>query len=449
MRKIFGTDGVRGLANTYPMTPEIALKLGKAAAVVFRKENGRRHKVVIGKDTRLSGYIFESALTAGLCSMGVDVLLVGPMPTPAIAHLTKSFAADAGIVITASHNPAHDNGIKFFDQDGFKLDDKKEEEIEKLALSADISAEHIKAEKMGKAFRIDDARGRYIEYAKSTIGNMSLQGLNVVLDCAHGAAYTIAPSVLKELGANVQVTGANPDGLNINEKCGATFTDFLVDEIKKNKADAGIALDGDADRVIMVDEKGTVVSGDHIMATLALGMKENNRLKNDTVVVTKYSNLGFKQFMESKGITVLEVENGDRYVIEKLRSLGSNFGGERSGHIINLDFIPTGDGLITALQILSLMKKKKAKLSTLTNTFKDYPQKLIAVNVKSKPALEENIRISSVIDEASKAFGTMGRIFVRYSGTQPVCRVLCEGKDEALTNTLAKKVAKVIKEEIG
>lgn len=449
MRKIFGTDGVRGLANTYPMTPEVALKLGKAAAVVFRKSNGKRHKVVIGKDTRLSGYIFESALTAGLCSMGVDVFLVGPMPTPAIAHLTKSFAADAGIVITASHNPAHDNGIKFFDSDGFKLDDVKEEQIEKLALSKDISAEHIKADKMGKAHRIEDAKGRYIEYAKSTIGNMSLRGLKVVLDCANGAAYTVAPNILRELGAEVIVLGSAPDGLNINHKCGATYPELIQEQVRKNKADVAIALDGDADRIIMADENGVILSGDHIMAAVALELKKQSELKNDTVVITKYSNLALKQFLEKHSIKTIEVENGDRYVIEKLREKEMNFGGERSGHIILLDYIPTGDGLITGLQMLKILKEKNSKASTISRLFKDYPQSLIAVDVSKKPELDKNKKISAKIISAQEELANEGRVFVRYSGTQPVCRVLVEGEDESQITSIAKDIAKVIKEELS
>lgn len=448
MRKIFGTDGVRGLANTYPMTPEVALKLGKAAALIFRKKSCKRHKVVIGKDTRLSGYIFESALTAGLCSMGMDVFLVGPMPTPAIAHLTKSFAADAGIVITASHNPAHDNGIKFFDSDGFKLDDKKEEQIEKLALSKDINAEHIRSDKMGKAYRIEDAKGRYIEYAKSTIGNMSLSGLKVVLDCANGAAYNVAPSILRELGAEVILRGAAPNGLNINLKCGATYPKLIAQEVTASLADIALALDGDADRIIMADENGKTLSGDHIMAGISQELKQSGELKKDTIVVTKYTNLAMKQYLHKHGIFTEEVENGDRYVIERLRERGLNFGGERSGHIILLDYIPTGDGLITGLQVLKILKEKQMKASQLSRLFDDYPQRLIAVDVKRKPELKSNKKIMEKISSAQNDLGDEGRVFVRYSGTQPVCRILVEGKDANKIDKHAKAIAKTVSEEL-
>ena len=417
-RKIFGTDGIRGVANQYPMTPEMALSLGKAIAQFFMKKNGKTVKVVIGKDTRLSGYMLESALQSGLVSMGARVLLVGPMPTPAIADLTKSLNANAGIVISASHNPAQDNGIKIFNCKGFKLTDAQEKEIEQLIFNKEINGTQI-----GKAFRIDDAKGRYIEFAKASIKSLSLKGLKIVLDCANGAAYHIAPEIFSELGAEVVTLNNQPDGLNINLECGATHPEVIQKAVVKEKADLGIALDGDADRVIVCDEKGKLVDGDHIIAICALHLKEKDRLKNNAVTVTVMSNAGFNEAMEKAGIKVYRAAVGDRYVLELMQKEGSNLGGEQSGHIIFSDYATTGDGIITALQLMSIMKTKGKKLSELASVMTTYPQELINIKVKEKKPLDELKSVQEKIKQAEEKLGKSGRVLVRYSGTENKARV--------------------------
>jgi len=451
-RKLFGTDGVRGTANTYPMTPEVAMRLGKAfAEVIGRHENRNheRHKVVIGKDTRISGYMIETALTSGIVSMGVDVFLVGPMPTPAVAHLTKSFAADAGIVISASHNPAEHNGIKFFDRNGLKLPDEVEERIEKLFFSEEIKAEHVKGRLIGKAYRIDDAKGRYIEFAKSSIQNSSLEGIKIVLDVANGAAYSISPDILRELGAEVIVLNSRPNGLNINLDCGALHPELIRKEVAKNKADIGIAFDGDADRVIMVDEKGNDVDGDHIMAISAIRMLGKKKLNKNTLVATQYSNLGLDRAMEKADGKVVRVENGDRYVVEEMLKNGYNFGGEQSGHIIFFDYTTTGDGTIAALQILNIMKETGKKLSELAKCMQRFPQVLVNVPVKEKKDLNRMPGVLKAIKDAEKKLGKEGRIFVRYSGTENICRIMVEGKSGRLIKQLADNVAKEVRKGAG
>ncbi|MCK5845127.1 MAG: phosphoglucosamine mutase, partial [Victivallales bacterium] len=359
MSKLFGTDGIRGKANTYPITPEVALQLGKAIAHVFGANGHGSEKAVLGKDTRLSGYMIETALTSGLVSMGMDVLSVGPMPTPAIAHLTKSMCASCGIMITASHNPSDDNGIKVFDSEGFKLPDAIEDDIERHILGGEINSAHIGTPLLGKAYRIDDAVGRYIAFAKASIGNRSLKGVKMVLDCANGAAYKIAPLIFRELGAEVIETAVTPDGFNINDQCGATHTENLSALVRENGAGIGVALDGDADRVIFCDESGTVVNGDRIIGICALDYKSRGRLKNDTIVVTSMSNLGLSKALESAGIKTEVTDVGDRYVINRMRENDFNIGGEQSGHIIFMDHVTTGDGIITALHLISHMLKKK------------------------------------------------------------------------------------------
>lgn len=452
MGKLFGTDGMRGTANVFPMTPEMSLRVGKAVAHVFRncsKGKCSKPKFVIGKDTRISGYMFENALTAGLVSMGADVVLVGPMPTPAIAHLTKSLNANAGIVISASHNPAEDNGIKIFSGDGFKLPDDIEEEIEKHLLDRDINAEHIKAEMIGKATRVNDARGRYIEFSKNSIGNMSLNKIKVVLDCANGAAYSVAPSIFEELGAEVVVLNNTPDGLNINKNCGAMHPEKMQETVKKNKADLGIALDGDADRVIVCDEKGNNVDGDRIIAISAIDLKEKGKLKNNTVVATVMANKGFEVAMKERNIKVVSTKVGDRYVIEEMRKNNYNLGGEQSGHIIFLDEVTTGDGIISGLQILRIMKETGKSLSELAKCMKTFPQTLINIDVKKKPEIETLKNVSVKIKEIEKKLGETGRLLVRYSGTQNICRVMIEGKNKKEIEKYAKLIADAIKKEIG
>jgi phosphoglucosamine mutase len=433
------------------MTADLALRLGQAAAIVLRKhakDPEGKVRALIGKDTRKSGYIFEYALTAGLCSMGVDVYLVGPMPTPAISHLTKSFAADFGIVISASHNPADDNGIKFFDKDGFKLPDEIEEEIESL-LDSNIDTSAVNGMHVGKAVRIDDAAGRYIEYTKNSIKNMSLAGIKMVLDCANGAAYKVAPLIFRELGAEVIVLNNSPDGLNINEKCGSLHPEVIKEAVKKHKADIGIALDGDADRVIMVDENGDDVDGDHLMAMCALDMKRRGKLKDDTVVVTVMTNIGFDIAMKKAGVKVIKTQVGDRYVVEEMRKGSYSLGGEQSGHIIFFSRSTTGDGTLSALQVLALMKYSGKKLSELAKCMSSYPQVLKNIMVKEKRPIEQIPSVMKMISDAEKHLGTEGRVLVRYSGTENKCRVMIEGKDMAEITFLADSIVSQIKKALG
>jgi len=445
MKKLFGTDGVRGKANIYPMNAETALKLGKASAAVFM--NGKkRHKIVIGKDTRVSCYMIENALTSGILSMGVDVLLVGPMPTPAISHLTKSFGADAGIVISASHNPAEDNGIKFFDKDGFKLSDETEKKIEELAFS-EIKVEHITGELLGRAKRIDDSQGRYIEFAKNSINNLSLKGLKIVLDCANGAAYKVSPLIFEELGANVITINNYPNGLNINDECGALYPEQMKKFVIQYDADIGIALDGDADRVIMVDENANDVDGDEIMAMCGYYMQKKGILNKNTIVATIMSNIGLEIAMKEKGITITRTLVGDRQVIEEMRKNNYNLGGEQSGHIIFLDYTKTGDGTISALQILRIMKETGKKLSELAECMKKFPQVNVNVDVKKRIDFEVMPNVMEKINKAKKKLKDNGRVIVRYSGTESIARVMVEGSDEKEIKKYAKEIADEIKKE--
>jgi phosphoglucosamine mutase len=446
-RKLFGTDGVRGIANKDPITPEMVLKLGRAAADVF-KNKGKKTKILIGKDTRISGYILETALTSGICSMGVDVLLVGPLPTPAIAHLTKSFGADAGVVISASHNPAEHNGIKFFSNNGFKLPDQKELEMENIVYSESFNSEHINGRSIGKAFRIDDAKGRYIEFAKSTINNANLSGLKVVLDCANGAAYAVAPTILRELGADVIVLNNRPDGLNINQNCGAMHTEVISDAVKKEGANIGIALDGDADRVMMVDEKGEEFDGDFIMALCGLELKKRGMLKKDTIVATTMSNIGLEVFCRDNGINFVRTDVGDRYVIKEMVENGFSFGGEQSGHICFMDYITTGDGIITALQVLNILKDTGKRLSEL-RLFKRLPQVLENIKVRERLGFENMPGLVDRMKEAERELGENGRVVIRYSGTENIARVMIEGQDEKIIKGLADGMSEEIKKEIG
>lgn len=445
MRKLFGTDGIRGVANLEPMTSEMAMQLGRAAAHLFMRRAGR-HQIVIGKDTRISGYMLESALTAGICSMGVDVLLVGPMPTPAIAFLTRSLRADAGVVISASHNAYQDNGIKFFSNDGFKLPDEMEARIEDLIVSNEISHLRPTADLIGKAFRIDDAEGRYIEFAKRSLPReLDFQGIKLVVDCANGAAYKLAPKVLRELGAKVEVIGCEPNGMNINAGCGAVHPEQLQEAVRRHKADIGIALDGDADRAIFVCEQGTIVDGDHVMAALGLDLHQNGLLAKQTLVGTVMSNFGLELCMAKAGVKLLRTPVGDRYLLERMLVEGYNFGGEQSGHFIFLDHNTTGDGLISALQMISLMKRTGKPLSELAQAMSAVPQILLNIKVKQKPKLESVPDIDRAIRESERRLNGSGRVLVRYSGTEPLLRIMVEGERDALIKEVAEDLARLVR----
>ncbi len=449
MRKLFGTDGVRGVANQEPMTSEMALRIGRAAAHVFR-DSSRQHRIVIGKDTRLSGYMIESALTSGLCSMGIDVLLVGPVPTPGIAFLTRSLRADAGVVISASHNPYEDNGIKFFGRDGFKLPDETERTMEDLIFSGAVDSVRPTASEIGKAYRIDDAIGRYNEFVKSSIPRgMDFSGLRIVLDCANGAAYKIAPRILTELGADVISLYDQPNGMNINQGCGSLHPEVICRAVTANDAHVGIAFDGDADRVIMCDERGVVVDGDAVMAICALQMMKEGRLNQNTLVATVMSNLGLEIAMKKAGGRLVRAQVGDRYVMERMIDGGYNLGGEQSGHIIFLDCNTTGDGLISALQVLAIMKQTGKPLSELAACMKTYPQTLVNVKVKARHDLATIPEIAKRMAEIEKKLAGTGRLLVRYSGTEPKVRVMIEGESEEEINELAQGLAGIIRVKLG
>jgi phosphoglucosamine mutase len=448
-RQLFGTDGIRGQANRYPITPEIALQVGKAIARVSEARGNGTKRALIGKDTRLSGYMLETALTSGLVSMGMEVFLVGPIPTPSVAHLTRSMNATVGIMLTASHNPFDDNGIKIFDGAGFKLSDEIEERIERYVLSGNQAADHIRSAHLGKAFRIDDARGRYIEYAKQTIQNQSLQGLKVVLDCANGAAYLIGPWIIKELGAEVIKSGTEPDGLNINNECGALHPENIASLVQAHGADIGIAFDGDADRVIFCDSAGRLVDGDHVLAMCAVDFKQRGLLARDHVVVTVMSNLGLHDAMKRNGIGVVTTNVGDRHVIERMRAEQFNLGGEKSGHIIFMDHATTGDGIISALQVLRLMKQTGRSLAELASCMEEYPQRLASLRVREKTPLDRLPRTSAVLRECEANLGEEGRVLVRYSGTEPKVRVLVEARDEAVVEQWTTALVESLRSEVG
>ena len=438
-RKLFGTDGVRGTANTYPMTAELALKLGAAVGRHFRNEGQGSHRVVIGKDTRLSGYMLENALTAGLTSTGMNALLLGPVPTPAIGYLTRSMRADLGIMISASHNPAKDNGIKFFGPDGFKLSDAVEAEIEALVAG---EIELAAPQEIGRAKRIEDGRGRYVEYAKTTFPRGGrLDGLKVVIDCANGAAYRAAPEVLWELGAEVIAIGVNPNGHNINDKCGSTHPEAAAAAVLANGADIGICLDGDADRVILIDETGKQADGDQIMALFAARWAEEGRLKGNTLVATVMSNLGLERFLEAKGLNLHRTAVGDRYVVEAMRQNGWNLGGEQSGHIVMTDYATTGDGLIAGLQFLAEMVRSGQKASELTNVFETVPQLLRNVRYTAGALPLEAEAVKRVIAEAEIKLAGKGRLLIRKSGTEPLIRVMAECIDAELLNLVVDEIA--------
>jgi len=448
-KRIFGTDGVRGVANVHPMTTEVAMRLGRAAAHVF-KDGDRRHRLVIGKDTRLSGYMIETALVSGICSMGVDVLLVGPLPTPGISFITTSMRADAGVVISASHNPYQDNGIKFFSRDGFKLPDELEIRIEELITSGEIDALRPIADEVGKAYRVDDAVGRYIVFLKNTFPRqLDLQGLKIVLDCAHGAAYKVAPAVFEELGAEVIALGVKPDGKNINAGCGSLYPEVMAAAVREHGADLGIALDGDADRVIFVDEHGDEVDGDHIMAICATRMLAAGTLKKNTLVATVMSNMGLEIALKKAGGSMIRTAVGDRYVVEEMRAGGYNLGGEQSGHMIFLDHNTTGDGILSALQVLEVVQSTGQRLSQLAQVMTSLPQTLVNVRVKQRADLADIPEVCKVIAAAEEALAGQGRVLIRYSGTEPLLRIMLEGADQKQIETLAAEIAAAIETAIG
>jgi phosphoglucosamine mutase len=449
MKKLFGTDGVRGVANVYPMTTEMAMQIGRAAAYIFRNGH-KRHRIVIGKDTRLSGYMIENALSAGICSMGVDVLLVGPLPTPGIANIASSMRADAGVVISASHNPFQDNGIKFFSRDGYKLPDEMEIRIEELIFSKKIDSLRPIATEVGKAYRIDDAVGRYVVFLKSTFPKeLDLTGLKIVLDCANGAAYKVAPAVLEELGAEVIAVGVKPNGTNINAGCGSLHPEVISEAVKEHRADLGIALDGDADRVIFVDEFGHEVDGDHIMAICATDMLKQKKLRKNTLVATVMSNMGLDIAVKKAGGKVIKTAVGDRYVVEEMRTGGYNLGGEQSGHMIFIDHNTTGDGTLSALQVLAVMRRHNKSLAELAEVMIPLPQVLVNVRVAEKRDIMTIPEVASLVRDIEAKVKDEGRILIRYSGTEPLLRIMIEGQDKYQITGWAKEIADLVEKKIG
>ncbi len=442
-RKLFGTDGIRGLANTYPMTSEIALKAGMAAGRLFSKNGTHRYRVVIGKDTRLSGYMIETALTSGFTAAGVDVFLLGPLPTPAVAMLTRSMRADMGVMISASHNESRDNGIKFFDGDGYKLSDEMEAKMEAM-IAAPSETLMVAAEKIGRAKRIESAQERYVEFAKRTLPkDVRLDGLRIVIDCANGAGYQVAPNALWELGAEVIKIGVEPDGTNINLKCGSTAPQSLCDKVKEVRADIGIALDGDADRVVIVDEKGQIVDGDQIMAVIVESWHKAGTLHAGGVVATVMSNLGLEHYLNSLGLTLERTAVGDRYVTEYMRKHGFNLGGEQSGHIVLSDFTTTGDGLVSALQVLAVAVKTGKPVSEVCRRFVRLPQVLKNVRYANGTPLEKDAVIKA-IDSGKARLGSKGRVVIRPSGTEPVIRVMAEGDDQMLVTQVVDDIVHAV-----
>lgn len=450
MGRLFGTDGVRGVANIPPMTAEMTLKIGRAIAYVCKLHKKQRHRIIIGKDTRLSCYMFENALTAGICSMGVDVLLVGPMPTPGIAFITRSMRADAGVVISASHNPYQDNGIKIFCRAGFKLPDVEENEIERLVTSGEIEDIRPASREIGKAKRIDDAMGRYIVFCKDTFpDDLTLEGTRIIVDCANGATYKVAPIVLSELGADVTALHCEPNGLNINENCGALYTEGLSARVRADKADIGLAFDGDGDRLIAVDENGQTITGDHVVAICSKFYKETGLLDNSLVITTVMSNFGLGVALGKMGINTCVADVGDRYVLEMMKEKGSKLGGESSGHVIFLNHHTTGDGIVTALQLLAAMKARGQKLSELAKVMTALPQKTVNIEVSSKPPLEEIAGLQDAMRVAEAELAGEGRLLVRYSGTQSLCRIMVEGPSKEIIDRLCASLAAIVSDRIG
>ncbi len=446
--KIFGTDGVRGRANCPPMDSETALQLGRAVSAVFRN-GSHRHRIVIGKDTRLSGYMLETALASGIVSTGTDVLLVGPLPTPGVAFITREMRADAGVVISGSHNNFRDNGIKFFDRDGFKLSTEVEHKIEQHFFNTETNG-RAKADQVGRAIRIDDATGRYIQSLKGAFpAKASLDGLKIVVDCSNGAGYRVAPQVLEELGAEVHTLAATPDGTNINHQCGSLHTELMCRTVREVGADLGIALDGDADRVILCDEHGVVVDGDVIMALCGTHWKQKGLLKKSTIVATVMSNLALDKAMQERGIQVLRADVGDRYVVEEMRRNGCNIGGEQSGHMIFLDYNTTGDGMLGALQVLAILLKENKPLSELRKIFEPYPQVLRNIPVKEKRDFQTEPEIAAAMTLIQKELGEKGRRFVRYSGTENLARIMIEGPELSRIESFADELSLLFQKKLG
>lgn len=442
--KLFGTDGLRGQVNIYPMVPEVAMRLGLAAGTYFRN-GAKKHRAVIGKDTRLSGYLFEFALASGLCAAGMDVFLVGPMPTPAISFLTRSMRADLGVVISASHNPFMDNGIKFFDKEGFKLPDEAEDAITAMVTNHDHRWKYPASEEVGRAFKVEDAEGRYNVFVKHSVPtSLTLDGLKVVVDCANGAAYKVAPLIFEELGAQVIPLGNKPDGLNINRKCGSLYPEVMAAKVQEEGAHLGVALDGDADRVIVVDEKGQVIDGDQIMAMVAQDMMENGHLPGKKLVATVMSNMALEVFMNEQGGTLLRTPVGDRHVVEAMKREGATFGGEQSGHLIFLNYATTGDGTLAALQIMRIMQEQGRPLSELAHLIEPFPQTLLNVHVERKIPFEQCPGVLVAKAKVEEKLGETGRVLLRYSGTETVARVMVEGQDRALVEEAAQYLAQAV-----
>ena len=444
--RLFGTDGVRGRANEHPMTAEVALLLGQAIAHVLRVPGGERRRIIIGKDTRLSGYVFEDALAAGICAMGVDVIQVGPMPTPGMAFLAQDMRCHAGVMISASHNAYEDNGIKFFSSDGFKLPDAVEERIEALIASGELATLRAPADEIGQARRIDDAAGRYIVFLKKTLPpEFSLEGLRVVLDCANGAAYKVGPTVLAELGAEVFALAVEPNGRNINDGCGSLFPERTVEKVREVRADIGIALDGDADRAVLVDEQGGILDGDELLALFARDLIERGALRGGRVVGTVMSNLGLEKALEAMGTELLRTPVGDRYVVEAMRARGCSLGGEQSGHLVFLDHNTTGDGLVTARETLAIMRRKGGRLSELVEGFERFPQVLLSVAVSEKRPIEELPTVTAAVERIEAEFAGRGRVVIRYSGTEPKARIMVEGEDARRVSEMATELAEELR----
>ncbi len=452
--KLFGTDGIRGTANQFPMTTEIAMQVGKAIGYKILMENqnqkGKKPKVLIGKDTRLSGYMIEQALASGLCSMGANVILTGPLPTPGIAFLTQNMRADAGIVISASHNLYQDNGIKIFGRDGYKLPVSEELAIENLVLGGELGEHLPTADGVGKTVRIEDAIGRYVVYVKNTFPQaLSLSGLRIVLDCANGAAYKVAPWVFEELGAEVIKLGIEPNGMNINDKCGALYPENVAQAVVEYRADIGICLDGDADRVILCDENGKIVNGDHILAICAIDMNDKNQLPGKTIATTHMSNIGLSQVLKKNGIKIITTDVGDKNVVEAMKAGGYVLGGEQSGHIIFLQHGTTGDGLIAALRVLAVMVEKKKKLSELSSHLKEMPQVLRNIRVSHRKNLDDIPELQTAINRAEDRLKDRGRVFLRFSGTEPLVRILVEGPKLDDINLMVEEIAEILTRELS
>lgn len=448
-QRLFGTDGMRGTVNRWPMTVDVALRLGLAAGIRFRSGD-HKHRVVIGKDTRLSGYMFESALTAGLCAAGMHVIMTGPLPTPAISFLTRNMRADLGVVISASHNPYYDNGIKFFDADGFKLPDITEDEIAAMTEDYSFKWPYPPSDKIGRATKIEDAGGRYIVYTKSCFPpQLTLSGLRIVIDCANGASYKVAPLALEELGAEVFRIGCEPNGLNINDHCGSLYPEVVSAKVRELRADVGLALDGDADRLIVVDEHGAILDGDQLMALCAQAMIARGELPDNLLVGTVMSNLALEIFMREHGGELLRTKVGDRYVVEAMRQRGAMLGGEQSGHLIFRLYSTTGDGLLAALQILRIMREKEKPLSELAGLLTPFPQELVNVRVKNRLPFEEKPEIGKAVEKVEQELGGRGRVLLRYSGTEALCRVMVEGENPEKVKLYASELADVVARELN